>query len=196
MKMCVKGFSNPWDYYLAKSQELCGRYKNPRVLKADSCNEASNQPIKGGIAGNLNGEIVCIEINPSSVQRARENCPEVEIMLGDIAGIPFINDNFDVILDLSTIDHIRFDQLDYQLREYRRVLHEKGRLLLISWVTDNLKYKEEQAKIPLTNHDYQYFHNHNDMARVINNIFYVEKGERILEESDIYLMAYWLFKRA
>lgn len=47
-----------------------------------------------------------------------------------IVKLPFKSDTFDVIIDISTIDHIRHPQVPSVMEEYARVLRPKGVLLL------------------------------------------------------------------
>jgi SAM-dependent methyltransferase len=55
------------------------------------------------------------------------------IIQGDIRKLPFKNHSFDIILDLSTIDHIPENQAYDVIKEYGHILKRGGILTLIFW---------------------------------------------------------------
>lgn len=104
--------------------------QRPRVLKADAFNEATRRyrtPIS-----ELVPDACCIEIEAATVAQARVNCPKLDIRQGDVRDLPWEAGTFDLVVDLSTIDHIQ--EPGTALREYARVLKARGVLLIVAWV--------------------------------------------------------------
>jgi len=102
----------------------------PRVLKADAFNEATHRdrsPIS-----ELVPDACCIEIDHNTVEAARRNCPGLDIRTGSVCDLPWGPGEFDLVVDLSTIDHVQ--EPEQALREYARVLAPRGVLLVVSWV--------------------------------------------------------------
>lgn len=102
---------------------------NLTVLKTDAFNEARNHyPIAPTMPYS---KVTCLEIVPEFVQQAQANYPHLEIIEGDIQQIPKPDNHFNVILDFSTIDHVK----DYPavLDEYKRVLAPSGYLFIVVW---------------------------------------------------------------
>lgn len=128
------------DYYLEESQNVCNLKNNPVVLKTDLFNEAHNKPKSKGIIGNLQncGHIIGIEAQDNVTQLARQNLGTGDwtLLTGDIRSLPFKTGSLEVILDLSTLDHIKPNQVDSVLAGYNRVLTECGALFLVTWVSD------------------------------------------------------------
>lgn len=102
----------------------------PRTLKADAWNEAIGEsPVTDYLSA---ANVRCIEIDPEVVAAARRRLPALNVDVGDIRALPYGDASFDLVLDLSTIDHA--PEPLRALREYGRVLRPGGTLLLISWV--------------------------------------------------------------
>ena len=100
------------------------------VLKTDAFNEAEGlHPITEYLPPE---RAHIIELDMATVRKARKNCPGVTIQEGDIRRLPLEPMTFDLVIDLSTIDHI--PDPHHAIREYARVLKPGGHLLLISWV--------------------------------------------------------------
>jgi methyltransferase family protein len=127
------------EYYLRRSIECVSEFKNPRVLKTDACNEShDNLPVPGGIALNLPKEaaVMVLEWDEAVIAAARSAHPELEVRRGDIRTLADIPGGaFDVLLDLSTLDHIQPRDVPRALASYRRVLRENGILLLVFWAS-------------------------------------------------------------
>jgi len=100
------------------------------ILKTDAFNEAwKRSPVEDY------AETACVRLvenDEAIVAQARANYPGLKIVLGDIRDLPFSDESFDVILDLSTIDHVPDPQR--AIREYARCLRPGGALCLVSWV--------------------------------------------------------------
>lgn len=115
-------------YYLSEAQRLC--VNATRVLKTDLDNEVYGSPVLGGIAANLKCEVYAIEYDP---RIAADGSNNVHSVVGDIRELPYEDSYFDVVVDLSTIDHIPPEDLPKTLTGYARVLKEKGKLLMFAW---------------------------------------------------------------
>jgi SAM-dependent methyltransferase len=129
------------EYYLRRAVECVTEFRNPKVLKTDACNEShENLPIPGGIALNLpkKASVVIVEWDADVIQAAKEKHPELDLRQGDICNLGGLaSDAFDVVLDLSTLDHIQPKEVKKALDSYRRVLKKNGTLLVIFWVSLN-----------------------------------------------------------
>jgi len=116
---------------LALAKTLAGEGK--KVLKTDLFNETQNLPIKGGIIGNIEGGIYAIEINRNVVNKAiRMGFKNVR--QGDIRSLPYSDNEFHAVVDLSTIDHVA--EFEMVLSEYNRVLKVGGAVGIIYWSRD------------------------------------------------------------
>lgn len=127
------------EYYLRRSIECVSEFKKPRVLKTDACNEShDNLPIPGGIALNLPQEatVTVLEWDAAVIAAARSAHPGLDLRQGDIRTLADLSSGaFDVVLDLSTLDHIQPRDVPRALASYRRVLRENGILLLVFWAS-------------------------------------------------------------
>ncbi len=128
-----RDYSDILNHYLAQSRRLAGDYTAPSILKTDLHNEANDQPVKGGIVGNLHGDIYALEIDPQIYKTAAQKV-KGHLKRGDIRDLPYQDQSFDLVLDLSTIDHVPFADIEGVLRGYRRVLKDGGCLYLVVWL--------------------------------------------------------------
>jgi SAM-dependent methyltransferase len=120
-------------------------------------------------------EFFAFDISESVVRMAKNKITkEVNLLQADLLHMPFRDSSFDILLDLSTLDHV--PDVSSALKEYERVLKDKGILLLI-FLTDHVANKEECAKI-----DNQFYLNVKSMKSMISKRF------TILEE-----YAFWNF---
>ena len=123
------------------------------VLKTDLWNESkANLPDRGGILAHVNAKsLFGIDIDHAVVETAVRIWPSVwremdggggwaqpsaEFLEGDIRDLCFADNWFDLILDLSTIDHIPLVDVPKTLDEYERVLVRGGTLYLSTWLVD------------------------------------------------------------
>lgn len=121
------------------------------VLKTDANNEAFGndydddlrfyvQPIFPHIENMCN--VSCVDIDQNTAAKALEKFPDLDVRVGSITDLPFPNESFHVILDLSTIDHVmNYEQV---LNEYSRVLKPGGYALIVSWLDSYTHEVEEQ----------------------------------------------------
>ena len=158
-----------YPYYLKKACEVIGKYdETAHVLKLDAYNEAESLPINGGIAKNIQlKNITLLEYNQETIDKAKAKYPELDIRQGDIRKMPFSDDAFDVILDLSTLDHIPPDEIEVAIKEYYRVMKTDGRLLLIFWILEE-EYKQEMKEWKPTN---QYFFDLTQVLFILKKYF-------------------------
>lgn len=126
-----------FDYYLKESQELVKDFKDrgikPTVLKLDAYNEIFDLPEEGGIADNIGAKCTLLEYEYVFARKARNM--GFNVIEGDIRKLPFADKTFDLILDLSTLDHIKPEEVPQTLDGYKRVLKQSGYVLLICWVS-------------------------------------------------------------
>lgn len=126
-----------FDYYLKESRRLVKDFEDrgikPSVLKIDAYNEILDLPEVGGIAGNINAKCTLLEYEYIFARKARNM--GFDVVNGDIRKLPFEDKTFDLILDLSTLDHIKPSEVTETLDGYRRVLKQDGYILLICWVS-------------------------------------------------------------
>lgn len=100
--------------YLTAVQALIQRHRPSRILKCDCWNEADGDTPIANVVG-----AECVEIAPDCIRRAQARFPGLVATVGDIREMPFADKTFDMVIDLSTIDHM----FDFQvaLDEYVRV---------------------------------------------------------------------------
>jgi len=126
-----------------------------------------------------------VEILPHLVEIAQErglNCT-----LGSITDLPYKDNVFDTVIDTSTIDHV--PNYEDVLLEYKRVLKENGRLLLITWVTTKETYKEGQD---LAGGE-QYYFNEDDFLQALQRHFDVKEVKTLQDAQTRKVMCYKCF---
>jgi SAM-dependent methyltransferase len=106
--------------------------KDFRVLKVDLWNEGieTSRDILGNFAGI---DAVGFDLSKTICHLAKERLYNPEIAQATCQNIPFTNAKFDLVLDLSTIDHIPFSKTKEVFAEYYRVLRPKGLVALAFW---------------------------------------------------------------
>lgn len=72
-----------------------------------------------------------IDISKEICNRAVKHGTRAKIRQGDIRCLPYLNEYFDLILDVSTIDHIPFSEAKVALSEYYRCLRTNGVLVIM-----------------------------------------------------------------
>lgn len=128
-------------FYLEESQRVVNliEQKPALVLKTDLYNEEQGTPYPGGIMGNLKGALTTgLEYQQFRVEAAQHALPKLaqSMRKGDIRKLSYPDEIFDLVIDLSTIDHVRQLDVPMVLREYDRVLNPGGYILLIVWTDD------------------------------------------------------------
>jgi len=167
-------------YYLSQAIKYCK--PTYTVLKTDLFNEAICQPDKGGILGNIEAKSKHgIEIVKSVVDSAIDEVPDAKLVQGDIRKLPYKDNIFDLILDFSTIDHVPEEDLDKVLGEYKRTLKNKGRIVLIVWVTN---WSTRQYGTPTPN-EYQFYFNKEKLEEKIKQYFTIESDLSVYETENV-----------
>ena len=127
--------------YLKEAREMVKRHINPCVLKTDCFNEVNARPIEGGIAGHINALTELVEIDKDLVEQARK--------MGFNARVGDIREDFgrkyDVILDLSTLDHISQEDLPRALDAYKNAMSETAEMLLFVWTAYEMALGNRQT---------------------------------------------------
>lgn len=110
----------------------------PKVLKTDVYNELLDLPEDGGVISGLYADFTILEYEELFVRKMKKLDPGLKIFQGDIRNLEMFEDNtFDIVMDFSTIDHIKGEEVEKVLSEYARVLKPDGRAVIVAWVTTN-----------------------------------------------------------
>jgi len=107
------------------------------LLKSDLWNEGVDNTggdifdFLGG--GRRTAEIVGVDVSPVICHSAKRRMgkEELRVACADVRKLPFASEIFDIILDVSTLDHIPPAHIASVVNEYERVLKESGILCLI-----------------------------------------------------------------
>lgn len=113
------------------------------LLKTDLWNEGIEveRDILGPLEERKNFDLYGIDISPVVCSYAKARLKKVNIVQGDIRNLPFKDNFFDIVFDLSTLDHLPENQALKVLQEYTRVIKKGGVLVLIFWYKSSfLKY--------------------------------------------------------
>jgi SAM-dependent methyltransferase len=120
-------------------QRLAREHGRGRILKTDLWNCAETEfPI-----ATLLPNVTCIEVDEARVAKAKRRHPGCDFRVGSVTDLPFADDEFDTVLDFSTIDHVADPAR--VLDEYQRVLKPGGRLVLVVWLAVGETAEEETA---------------------------------------------------
>lgn len=176
------------EFYLAESQRIVNRFAYPVVLKTDLWNEEQDQPGPGGIIGNLHSvsEICAIEYNEQRFFKAQEKFvgglreTKIEFRQGDIRNLPYDDGKFDVLLDLSTFDHILPKEMPEGIKGYARVIKQGGYLLLIVWCEKYFKDEEIVNYSPNT----QYYHSAPLLRVELEKYFDIDEETVLIAKED------------
>ena len=101
-----------------------------RVLKTDLFDEAVGEGIYPALHEHA-VQVVGIDVSAAVLAAAARRFPDLEVRQADVRKLEFADCSFDAVLSNSTLDHFRsLDDVGTALRELRRVLVPKGRLLV------------------------------------------------------------------
>lgn len=114
------------------------------ILKTDCFNEAQGDPM---IHGSLVHRTRLLEIDPETIKKAEARYPELIIDAGDIRALPYGDERFDLVLDLSTIDHVPGTDYVKVLAEYNRVLRPHGIAVIVVWLHTNENGTEPKGQV-------------------------------------------------
>jgi ubiquinone/menaquinone biosynthesis C-methylase UbiE len=111
-----------------------GRLGNnrPKVLKADLWNEGieTSRDVLGQFE---KYETVGFDVSKTVCQHAKRRLRKPGLLQATCQALPFSSNSFDLVLDLSTIDHMPFATSQKVLTEYYRVLKPQGLLAIAFW---------------------------------------------------------------
>lgn len=167
---CIS-YGEVFSHYVNESRRIITPDK--RVLKTDSYNEGFRDPII--LAGD---NAVLLEFNSTHIAKAKEVCPYLNIVEGDIRHLPFKDNSFDLIIDLSTLDHILPSETGATLSEYARVLDKGGTLLLITWLAENVYNYTDW------NSDSQYYFDYESIKSQLDESFTIESEKNLFEKTE------------
>jgi ubiquinone/menaquinone biosynthesis C-methylase UbiE len=88
------------------------------------------------------GDVVGVDLSPAMLERAREEAPGAELIVGDVCALPFEDASFDVVLSAFVV----FFPEDpaAALREAARVLRSEGRLVIATWAENDERWSFER----------------------------------------------------
>lgn len=172
--------SEVYEHYITRSREIVSEYPDAVILKTDGWNETLSECRSGfdidmPVLGTLGArEEYAIEILPERAELLRSKCPGVNVITGDLTKYDFGTGKFDVILDLSTIDHIHPLDLQTVLSSYARWLKYGGTMWLVVWLNYNKKWREvERGAHP----GHQYFFDMEDFKWMLSDAGFMFKME-------------------
>lgn len=115
------------------------------LLKADLWNEGIKfqRDILGQYQHCENFNLYGVDISFFVCSYAKRRTKNLCAIQGDIRKLPFKENSYNIILDLSTLDHIPEVEVPLVLQQYKRVLKKDGILVLIFWYSSfffNIKY--------------------------------------------------------
>lgn len=134
-RLMYNTYKEIYERYLQESKDIA-RWN---VLKTDAHNESWIYDVSIPIAPNLDCKSVyCLEIDREVIEKAKHyESDRIHFIEWDIRHIPFNDNTFDTIIDLSTIDHIPEEDINNVLNEYDRVLKEWWNMLLVVRLSTN-----------------------------------------------------------
>jgi SAM-dependent methyltransferase len=125
------------EYYTGNERRLFAEYFAPldglRILKTDLWDEAKNTRILAW-ASSQGASVYGIDISAPTLAQARlafTATPDdrgLGAALGDVRSLPFLDDSFDAIYSMGTIEH--FDESAQAVAEMARVLKPGGRAII------------------------------------------------------------------
>lgn len=174
MRLSASPICHTYDEIFRHYFEVSGAFLKVRnkALKTDCYNESITRPIVG------DGSVKMIEYQQSTIDEAKRRNPSLDIIRGDIRYLPFKDGEFNLILDLSTLDHIRPSEVESTLAGYNRVLEKNGVLVLITWVTESVQPDLEW------NPDNQYYFAYETVSTPLRKFFNVMEEKLLFTRID------------
>lgn len=115
-----------------KHQKPLKQLKPLKLLKVDLWNEGID--LERNILKHLihkNQLLYGIDISYKACSLAKENTKSLHISQGTIEAMAFKNSCFNMLLDLSTLDHLPPEHVEGIIQEYNRVLKKEGVFILV-----------------------------------------------------------------
>lgn len=155
--------------YVTVSREITTGAK--RILKTDCYNEGYRDRI-------ADGNTVLLEYKREHIDMALSLHPELNIVQGDIRELPFRRQEFDLIIDLSTIDHIPPKDIPQVVNEYDRVLKPGGKILLVAWFSEVAGASDEW------NPDMQFYFRYGKTKDLLEKHFAIDRETKLLSRTE------------
>lgn len=126
---------NPYRDNLQKRYEFCSAYiRGKRVLDVP-CGMGWGTSMLDGV-----GELFGVDRARNAIKEAKVRYPNIKFSVGDMTSLDFPGEYFDVVICLEGFEHITFlDGLKF-LKEIRRVLKDKGMLIMTTPLLREGKY--------------------------------------------------------
>lgn len=117
-----------------RALQVAGLRDGERVLEVAA---GTGLMLRSLVDRNPAGRTVGVDISPAMLARARRRLAKTgsenhELRLADALDLPFGDRSFDLLVNGYMVDLLAFEQIDRVLSEFRRVLDDAGRLVLIN----------------------------------------------------------------
>lgn len=176
-----------------KATEIALRYVTAdaskiSLLKTDLWNEAieTRRDILGQYERNEKFQLYGVDLSPIVCHRAQTRLSKTHVVQGGITDLPFRDESFDIVLDLSVLDHVPASQVPAVIAEYARLEKRGSIVLLIYWYRSGmwkltnalLRYKRGSNTIP--REVTQYYHDRNLVSDEMRKHYDIIKEFNIL----------------
>jgi len=109
------------------------------------------------VAVKLNHEIVCLDASLKLLRIAKGKLKnKTEYVRSGIKNMPFKSESFDNVLYIAAIHHLKNGRIK-SLKETRRILRSKGKMIVSSWARENERWDIPEEKqdviVPWTRED-------------------------------------------
>lgn len=105
------------------------------LLKTDLWNEGieTKRDVLSQYQNDKRFNLYGVDISRLVCRSAQKRLQKTHIMQANINNLPFKDTSFDIVLDLSTLDHVPLHQVPSVIQGYRRVLKKRGVVVLAYW---------------------------------------------------------------
>lgn len=174
-------FINVYKEYQAITTRILETFDPRKILKTDAHNEAGVNPIALPLAPLFADRwAVLVEFDDYPLRAAQNKlagCDAVHFAQGDIRQLPFLNSQFDSVLDFSTIDHIPPDAYACVLGEYSRVCERNGVVSVVYWTSE----QPEQQEAPWRS-TRQYYFSDPSFTECFGERFHILEKRKLLDD--------------
>jgi hypothetical protein len=138
--MICNNYSQVYKYYVFVAEFF--KDKSIKILKTDAHNESKIWDLSIPLAPILasGNDLTCVEIDPEVLKLAKKNFSDIRMIEGDIRKLNQ-NENYDLILDFSTIDHLKPNEYEDVLKVYSKI---SKNISIIVWLSDTRLNEEKQ----------------------------------------------------
>jgi SAM-dependent methyltransferase len=165
-------YSQIFDHYVDVSRKYIR--DATKVLKTDCFNEYYPERIP--IV--TDSTIQIVEYQPEHIEATLTKNPKLRIVQGDIRNLPLPDNSYDLLLDLSTLDHVPQSDLPGVFSEYGRVLKSPAKLVLITWTVDTITDKEKAW-----NPDDQYYFEIEVLRNELKKLFTIKEDICLIHDN-------------